>query len=476
MASASASATGARRVTRRAAPPLEHRVLMTATLLLLAFGAVMVYSASSPLGVINGRGLGTGEFLVYLVAAGLGLVAMRFTERYGFGLLTPRTTQLLLWGSFALCLAVLVPGIGIQVLGARRWIGNSTLEFQPSEFLKVALILYVARYLADNPRRLTRGLKPALMPVGVVVLPACGLIYMEPDLGTTMIIVFSIVALLVAGGVPLRYLAIVGGVGFVVVLAAILSSHYEAQRLTSFLHPWAEFQHGGFQGVEGMVGIGSGGFFGAGLGQGLIKDFYLPEAQTDYILAVIGDELGVMGIVALLVLYGMIAYAGLRTARKAATRYAKLVAAGLTSLILCQALLNIFVVLGIAPLTGVPLPFISYAPTSLIVTLASVGVLLNIARPAARELRAVDPSAGRARTRAGARRDVIVTDNRPARAARAGARAASSGGRSSASPGAGGGATYAGGERDERTASADRRGRDSGARGAGAGRGRRAVG
>jgi cell division protein FtsW len=435
-----AKAGATRRVTRRTRPPLEHRVLMTATLLLIAYGAVMVYSASSPLGVINGHGLGAGEFVTYVVAAAIGLVAMRCFERYGFALLTARMVLLLLWGSLGLLVAVLVPGIGLEVLGARRWIGTSTLEFQPSELVKVALVLYVARYLADHPRRLDRGLKQALMPVGVVVLPACGLIYLEPDLGTTMIVVFTIVALLVAGGVPMRYLGIVAGAGAGLLLLLILGSHYEAQRLTSFLHPWANIKTSGFQSVEGMVGVGSGGFFGVGLGQGLIKDFYLPEAQTDFILAVIGDELGLLGIVGLLVLYGMIAFAGLRTARKAATRYAKLVATGLTSLILCQALLNIFVVLGIAPLTGVPLPFISYAPTSLIVLLASVGILLNIARPSARELRAVDPAAGTARTRAG-----------------------------------GTAGTYDGAGRDERTASADRRGRNGGARGAGAGRGRRAV-
>jgi cell division protein FtsW len=434
-----------RRTTRRAKPPLEHRVLMTATLLLLAYGAVMVYSASSPSDAISGRGYGTGEFLVYLVAAAIGLVLMRFTERHGFALLTERIVKLMLLGSYGLLLAVLVPGIGIEVLGARRWIGTSAIEFQPSEFVKVALVLYVARYLADNPRRLQRGLKPALAPVALAVLPACGLIYMEPDLGTTMIVIFSIAALLVAGGIPMRYLGICAGIGGFALLLLILSSHYEAQRLTSFLHPWANIRGPDFQGVEGLVGIGSGGFFGAGLGQGLSKDFFLPEAQTDFILAVIGNELGVMGIVGLLTLYGMIAFAGLRTARKAATRYAKLVAVGLTGLILCQALLNIFVVLGMAPLTGVPLPFISYAPTSLIVLLGSVGVLLNIARPSARELRAVDPSAGTARTRAGGQR---VEDKR----------------------------TSAEGGRDERAASADRRGRNGGARGAGAGRGRRAAG
>lgn len=453
-----------KRVTRRAQPPLEHRVLMTATLLLLAYGAVMVYSASSPLGVINGRGLGAGEFLVYLVAAAIGLVGMRIIERRGMALITPRTTRLLLYGSFGLLVAVLVPGVGRGVQNAHRWIGNSTLEFQPSEIMKLALILWVARYLADNPRRLNRGLKPALAPVAVVVLPACGLIYLEPDLGTTMIVVFSMVALLIAGGVPMKYLGIVGLVGGFLILLLILSSHYEAQRLTSFLHPWANIQGSGFQGVEGLVGVGSGGVFGTGLGQGLIKDFYLPEAQTDYILAVIGDELGVMGILALLVLYGMIAFAGLRTARKAATRHAKLVATGITSLIICQALLNIFVVLGMAPLTGVPLPFISYAPTSMIVLLASVGVLLNIARPSAQELRAVDPETGSVRaTRARSTAQPALPTARPA------ARSAANGSR-------GAGSTYAGGERDERTQGADRRGRNGGARGARAGRGRRAAG
>jgi cell division protein FtsW len=449
---ATVSPPAAKRVTRRAQPPLEHRVLMTATLLLLAYGAVMVYSASSPLGVINGSGLGTGEFLMYLVAAGIGLVAMRVIERRGFALLTPQVTKLMLYGSYVLLVAVLIPGIGKEVLGARRWIGTSALEFQPSEIMKLALILHVARYLADNPRRLNRGLKPALAPVALAVLPACGLIYLEPDLGTTMIVVFSIAALLVAGGIPMKYLGIVGGVGGFLVLVLILSSHYEAQRLTSFLHPWANIKTTDFQGVEGLVGVGSGGFFGTGLGQGLIKDFYLPEAQTDFILAVIGNELGVMGIIGLLVLYGMIAYAGLRTARKAATRYAKLVATGITSLIICQALLNIFVVLGMAPLTGVPLPFISYAPTSMIVLLASVGVLLNIARPSAQELRAVDPETG----------SVRATRTTAPRRETAAAR--------------GGGATYAGGDRDERTARADRGRRDSGARGARAGRGRRAAG
>ncbi len=386
------------RMTRRAAPPLEHRVLMTATLILLAFGAVMVYSASSPLGVVGGgHGLGTGEFFMYLLAGAIGLGLMRLTESRGLSLLTPALVKWMLIASFGLLLAVLVPHVGVEAGGARRWLGAGPLQFQPSEFMKLSLVLYVARYLADNPRRLTRGMKPALAPVAIVVGPACLLIYAEPDLGTAMVVFMTIFAMLFAAGVPSRYLWIVLGVVAAGVLILVLGSAYQRARLTSFLHPFSVARTDGFQSVQGQIAVGSGGFFGVGLGKGVAKDFYLPEAQTDFILAVVGEELGVMGIFAVVVLYGMIAYAGLRTARKAATRYAKLVATGLTSLILCQGLLNIFVVLGIAPLTGVPLPFISYAPSSLIVLLASVGVLLNIARPSARELRAVEPRDAAAR-------------------------------------------------------------------------------
>src|SRR5487761_1863637 len=172
----------------------------------------------------------------------------------------------------------------------------------------------------------------------------------------------------------------------------VLVHPYEASRLTSFLHPWSASCTSAncWQSGQSEMAIGSGGISGVGLAQSVGKDMWLPEAQTDFILAVIGEELGLLGILVLVSLYGMIAYAGMRTARRAATRYTKLLASGLTSLILCQGILNIFVVLGIAPLTGVPLPFISYAPTNLLVMLTSVGLLLGIARPAARELRLVD--------------------------------------------------------------------------------------
>jgi cell division protein FtsW len=372
------------------APPLEHRVLMTATLCLIAFGAVMVYSASSPEGAINGGGFGASEFLMYLFAAGVGLVAMRLFEQFGLGWLTPQITRLMLYGSCALLLAVLVPGIGRNINGARRWFAAGPIQFQPSELAKFALVLYAARYLADNPRRLQRGFKPALAPIAVALGPACLLIAVEPDLGTTLVCFLTVVSMLVVAGVPGGYLTKIFLIAGLCLGLMVLVHPYEATRLTSFLHPFSQQAGAGWQSAQSQTAIGSGGLSGVGLGQSVGKDMWLPEAQTDFILAVVGEELGVIGILVVVSLYGMIAYAGMRTARRAATRYTKLLASGLTSLILCQGILNIFVVLGIAPLTGVPLPFISYAPTNLIVMLVSIGILLGIARPAARELRLVD--------------------------------------------------------------------------------------
>jgi cell division protein FtsW len=416
--------SGSRAASRRVAPPLEHRVLMTATLCLLAFGAVMVYSASSPLGVVNGHGLGTGEFFMYLFAAAVGLVLMRVLERRGLSFFSVPVVRVFLAGSFVLLIAVLAPGIGLDINGARRWFNSGPVEFQPSEFMKLALVLYVAKYLADHPNRMSGGFKRAVMPVALAVVPACGLIVLEPDLGTALVVAFTMVALLVAAGMPGRYLLGIAGIATVAVLLLVVAEPYRMSRLASFLHPWAVAKTTGFQSVQGQIAVGSGGIFGVGLGQSIQKIGYVPEAQSDFILAVIGDELGVVGILGVMVLYGMIAYAGLRTARRAATRYAKLLATGLTSLILCQGILNIFVVLGLAPLTGVPLPFISYAPTNLVVMLGSVGVLLNIARPSARQLRAVKDGGGRS---SAAKRDDAADRDR--RRGDRGARRAGAGGR-----------------------------------------------
>jgi cell division protein FtsW len=362
-------------------------MLLTATLCLLAMGAVMVYSASSATTLLQHRGNGSGYLIRFLVYGAIGLVLMRVLARDGLervqGVIAP-----LLAVSFVLVLAVHVPHVGVSVNGARRWIGTGPLQFEPSELMKLALLLYAATLLAKRPERV-HDLRELLKPMLFVVGGACLLIATQPDLGTAMVVVFTTAALLVAAGIPLRKLALLAAVLAGVVLLYALARPYARARLTSFVNPWAHAAGSGFQAVQGQIAIGSGGLFGAGPGESVQKIFYLPEAPTDFILAVIAEELGIIGVGAVLFLYGMIAYAGLSAARKARSTYSALMAVGLTSLILSQALLNIFAVLGMAPLTGVPLPFVSYGSSSLIVMLASMGLLLNVAGGGSAHLRAV---------------------------------------------------------------------------------------
>jgi cell division protein FtsW len=402
---------------RTAQQPLEHRLLLTATFCLLAGGAVMVYSASSARSLLQGQGDGTAYLVKYLLYGAVGVVAMNLIARGDLATVR-RLTPVLLGVSFVLLVAVLLPGLGLRINGARRWLGAGSLQFQPSELMKLALVLHAAAVLAARPK-LTRSLRALAGPILGVGACALLLVAAEPDLGTALVISFTLAAMLVAAGVPLRQLGLVAGIGaFLIVVFAIVEP-YRRARLTAFLHPWADAGGSGFQAVQGQIAIGSGGLLGHGPGQSVQKIFYLPEAHTDFILAVIGEELGLAGILGLLSLYGMIGYAGLRTARNAAGAYAKLLAGGLTSLILCQALLNVYAVLGLAPLTGVPLPFISSGSSSLVVMLCAMGLLLNVAAGGSAHLRAVngdraadrdrrrgdgrarDPGAGRRRRAAG---------------------------------------------------------------------------
>jgi len=336
---------------------------------------------------LQGDGDGTAYLVKYLIYGAIGLVAMNVIARQGLESIRRYTPALLLI-SFVLLVLVLVPGFGVKINGARRWLGAGPLQFQPAELMKLALVLHAAAVLSERPKlaRSLRGVAgPILLPGGSAVL----LIAAQPDLGTALVIGFTLAAMLVAAGLPLRQLLLVaGGVSLVIIVFALWEP-YRRARLTAFLNPWADAADTGFQSVQGQIAIGSGGLFGVGPGQSVQKVFYLPEAHTDFILAVIGEELGLAGICGLLALYGMIGYAGLRTAKAAKGAYAKLLATGLTSLILCQALLNIYTVLGLAPLTGVPLPFISSGSTSLIVLLSSMGLLLNIASGGSTRLRAV---------------------------------------------------------------------------------------
>ena len=401
---------------RRNRQPLEYNVLLTATLCLLAFGAVMVYSASSARTLLEGTGDGSGFLVKYVGYGAVGVVLMHLLSRRGLdGLL--RFTGPLLAVAFALLVAVRLPGVGVTVNGARRWIGAGPLQFQPSELAKLALVLYAARILAERrgPLRHPRESRRCCWSAALAIL----LVASQPDLGTALVMTGTLVAMLVAAGLPLRHLALGALVVALCVTLYALSAGYRRDRLMTFVDPWDHAAGAGFQAVQGQIALGSGGVFGRGLGESLQKNLFLPEAHTDFILAIIGEELGVVGILGLVFLYGLIAYAGLRVAQRAKGTYAKLLAAGLTSLILCQASLNMFAILGLAPLTGVPLPFISYGSTNLVVLLGGVGLLLNVARGGSAHLRAVGKRPDRAGSKDG--RDVRDRGGRDGRARRAGA-------------------------------------------------------
>ena len=401
-------------------PPVEYSILYTATLCLLAGGAVMVYSASSAEALVQ-QGDAAYYLKRYVMLGAVGLVAMHFISKHDLRRLKS-LTPLAMLGAFTLTAAVMVPGIGVTVNGATRWLGAGPLQFQPSELLKFALILYSAQLLAARPKQLqTLGgvAKPLLLVVGF----ACALLMKQPDMGTALVVCFSIGALLVAAGVPMRHLGVIIGVAVVLVTILAIIEPYRRARLMSFADPWADAGGAGFQAVQSMIAIGSGGFFGVGLGESVQKVFYLPEAHTDMILAIIGEELGVLGISILASLYGLIGYAGFRTAKLARDHYSMLLAAGVTSLILAQACLNFFAVMGLAPLTGVPLPFVSYGNSNLIVMLGGMGLLLNVAAhgglAARKPLRSVD--GGKTRERRAPDRDRSRRDG--------GARRAGAGGR-----------------------------------------------
>ena len=366
--------------------PVEYSILFTATLCLLAIGAVMVYSASSAEAVLGGSGDPSFYLKRYVLVGLAGVAVLHLLVRGGLGLVY-RVTPPLLVAGFALTIAVMVPGVGVTVNGATRWLGAGPLQFQPSELLKLALVLYAVRLLCERPDSV-QTLKGLARPLLLVVGAACALLMKQPDMGTALVICSAIGALLIAAGTPIRHLGMMGTVLAVLALFLAVIEPYRMARLTAFIDPFSDPGDTGFQAVQALTAIGSGGLFGVGLGESVQKIFYLPEAHTDMILAIIGEELGLAGILGVAVLYGMIGYAGLRAAKAAKDRYSKLLAAGITSLILAQATLNFFAVLGMAPLTGVPLPFISYGSTNLIVLLAGMGLLLNVAATGGRKAKA----------------------------------------------------------------------------------------
>jgi cell division protein FtsW len=351
----------------------EQQLLILVTLALVAFGLVMVYSATSA-----PAALGNTDPSYYLRKQGLyaavGVVLLLIARRGNYRALRSLAPALL---AASIVLLVAVLAVGATINGARRWLQVGPVVFQPSELAKLALLIFAAAYLARRPAPQTLG--ELLKPLGLLTGVVCVLLLAEPDLGTAITIAIMLGGVLVASGAPARLLASAGGLCITLVLLAAWLEPYRRARLLSFLNPWQDAQGAGFQTVQAMIGLGSGGIFGVGLGEGVQKNFYLPEAHTDMIFAIIGEELGLVGATALVAAYGAFAYAGFRVALGCRDPFGKRLAAGITTLVCGQALINLAAVMGAAPLTGITLPFVSYGGSSLVVGLAAVGILLNIA-------------------------------------------------------------------------------------------------
>ena len=380
---------------------LEQRLLVLVTLGLVAFGLVMVYSATSAAAAVGG-----GDPIGFLKRQGVyalaGLVLMIVAARFDYHGLRPLAPALVL-AALALCLAVLLAAPEIN--GARRWLQFGPATFQPSELAKIALCVWIAAYLARRPAPRTLG--ELAKPIGLLTGAFCGLLMFQPDLGTTITLCLMLLGVLVVAGTPARVLAAATGLAVVLGGAAIWLEPYRRARLLSFLDPWADPEHTGFQSVQAIIGFGSGGLTGEGLGEGVQKIFYLPEAHTDMIFAIIGEELGLLGSALVIAAFAVFAYAGYRVALRCRDPFGKRLAAGITTLVCGQAGVNFAAVLGIAPLTGIPLPFVSYGGSSLVCLLGAVGILHNIAgngRVATQRARVPDRRGRDGRTRqAGAR-------------------------------------------------------------------------
>ncbi|MFJ5622206.1 stage V sporulation protein E [Peribacillus loiseleuriae] len=353
-------------------------ILIIVTLSLLAIGLIMVYSASAIWAAYKFDGDSFYFAKRQLLFAGVGVVAMFFIMNVDYW--TWRTwAKLIIIVCFVLLLAVLVPGIGVERNGSRSWIGVGAFSIQPSEFMKLAMIAFLAKFLSERQKFIT-SFKKGLMPSLGIVFLAFGLIMLQPDLGTGTVMVGTCVVMIFVSGARVVHFAWLGLLGVAGFVALIASAPYRIKRITSFLDPWADPQNSGFQMIQSFYAIGPGGLFGLGLGQSRQKFFYLPEPQTDFIFAIISEELGFIGGTLVILLFALLLWRGVRIALGAPDLYGSLVAVGIIAMVAIQVMINIGVVTGLMPVTGITLPFLSYGGSSLTLMLIAIGVLLNISR------------------------------------------------------------------------------------------------
>jgi len=354
-------------------------LLVALVAVLNMIGLVMILSASS-VEALRDHGSSWLYFNRQLIWVGGGAVVFLVSTRIDFRVWRRLAVPLLALSGVLLFL-VLIPGVGISVYGSSRWLGFGQLRMQPSELAKLALLIFSADLLARRAGRIadTRlTLRPVLAVLGVVVL----LLMKQPDLGTTLVTGSIVFAVLFVAGIPLVPMTTVAAVGAAGVLFLSLSADYRRARVTAFLDPWADPLNTGYQSLQSMVGLASGGIFGLGLGASRAKWGFLPNAHTDFIFAIIGEELGLLGAALVVGLFCALGWVGVRIALRAPDRFGMLMAAGITTWFMVQAFVNIGAVIAVLPITGVPLPFVSFGGSSLLVSMAAAGMLANIARQA----------------------------------------------------------------------------------------------
>ncbi|WP_243386735.1 stage V sporulation protein E [Bacillus kexueae] len=361
-------------VTKKSTPDF---ILLIITISLLSIGLIMVYSASAVWATYK---FDDSFFFAkrQLLFAGLGIVAMFFIMNVDYW--TWRTwSKVLLIICFILLVAVLVPGVGMVRNGSRSWIGVGAFSIQPSEFMKLAMIAFLAKYLSENQKKIT-SLKKGLVPTLSLVFLAFGMIMLQPDLGTGTVMVGTCIVMIFIAGARISHFVGLGIIGLIGFAGLVVSAPYRIKRITSFLDPWEDPLGSGFQIIQSLYAIGPGGLFGLGLGQSRQKFFYLPEPQTDFIFAILAEELGFIGGTLILLLFSLLLWRGVRIALGAPDLYGSFLAVGIIAMIAIQVMINIGVVTGLMPVTGITLPFLSYGGSSLTLMLMAIGVLLNISR------------------------------------------------------------------------------------------------
>lgn len=348
--------------------------------LLMMCGLLTLFSATYYKAVDQGDAL--LEVKKQLIGVGLGAFLMLLTSRIPYSFWQkPRVVMLALTGSFALLVLVLIPGIGVYVNGSRRWLNIVGLSFQPSELAKIASVMYLASTLSFRLKQVER-LWTGILPLLVIPAAMFLLILQQPNLSTAGSIMIVAILMMLLAGAKWKHLSLMGVAGLAVGFAYAWVEPYRRERLLSFRNPFAQMSDEGYQLSQSLIAIGSGGLFGRGLGQGRQKFSYLPYPESDFIFAIIGEDFGLFGCCVVILLFVAFAVAGMRIALNCQDRYGCLLAAGITAMISVQAFINIGVVVGILPTTGLPLPFFSAGGTSISLLMAAVGILFNISRHA----------------------------------------------------------------------------------------------